>query len=320
MIITRTPYRISLYGGATDLPDFFENNRDGGAVLNFAINKYIYIYVQNLLSKEIILKYSKNEKVKNVNLIEHKLIKESLKYFKIKSSIEIHSMGELPGHGTGLGSSSAFTVGLLKALSKLKKKKLKKNKIIQIAIKIEKKCYPKIGYQDHFPVCYGNLNLIKFKKKKITRKNIYNSKVNKLIKKIYIVNTLINRSANKIIKKYKFKKDNYLFLKNSVKETIKLSKEFYKNESFLIFLLKKNWDFKKSLGNAIVNKKIKQIYEKGLKSGAVAGKLLGAGGGGFLLFYVQNKKNFLKKMKKYKPINIKIDKNGSTFVNVPFVF
>lgn len=295
MILTRTPYRISLSGGGTDLPKFFQKKFCYGRIISFSIKKYIYISVNYLNEKKIILKYSKTENISNIKNIKHKLIKKVLEYFKIKNGIEIHSIGDFPGHGTGLGSSSAFLIGLINAISNFKNIHLSKKKIYKIAVHIELSVYPQIGVQDHLACTYGGMNYWKIKNKNIYRKKIINKKILKNLNNMFIVNTHIKRSANSIIKNYKFSDESILRLKKFALETDELFKNL-KTEKYLYEAINNSWQLKKKLNPKVTSLKINKIIAAGKVSGAVASKLLGAGGGGFVLFYV--KKSLINKFKK----------------------
>ena len=312
MILTRTPYRISLSGGGTDLPKFFKKKFCHGRIISFSIQKYIYISVNYLDKKKIILKYSKTENITNVKNIKHKLIKKVLEYFKIKNCIEIHSIGDFSGHGTGLGSSSAFLIGLINAISNFKNIHLSKKQIYKIAVKIELSIYPQIGVQDHLACTYGGMNYWKIENKNIYRTKINNKKILKKLDNMFIVNTHIIRSANSIIKNYNFSNESLLKLKNSALETDLLFKNF-KNEKYLYRAINNSWELKKKLNSKVTTPKIDSIIKAGQNSGAVASKLLGAGGGGFVLFYVKKSliSKFKTKMKKFRPIKLNLDSAGT---------
>tara|TARA_B100001057_G_C22853743_1_gene951971 strand:- start:165 stop:1118 length:954 start_codon:yes stop_codon:yes gene_type:complete len=313
MILTRTPYRISLSGGGTDLPKFFNKKFCYGSIISFSINKYIYISVNYLAEKKIILKYSKTEVIFDVKNIKHKLIKKVLQFFKIKHGVEIHSIGEFSGHGTGLGSSSAFLIGLINAISNFKNIKLSKKQIYEIAIKIELSIYPNVGIQDHLACTFGSFNYWKIQTNKISRVKINNKKILKNINNIFIVNTHIKRSANTIIKNYKFNLAMREKLKKSAYDTDQLYKNLRRKEIYLPKAINNSWILKKKLNSKVTTVKIEKIIKLGIESGAMASKLLGAGGGGFILFYVKNslRKIFEKKMIKFKPIKVNIDHYGT---------
>ncbi len=312
MILTKTPYRISISGGGTDLPKFYKRKNCHGRIISFSIKKYIYILVNYLDQKRIILKYSKTENISNVKKIKHKLIKRVLEYFKIKNGIEIHSIGDFPGHGTGLGSSSAFLIGLINAISNFKNIYLSKKQIYKIAVKIESSVYPQIGIQDHLACTYGGMNYWKIENNDIYRKKIINKKILKNLDNMFIVNTHINRSANLIIKNYKFNNESILKLKKSALETDKLFKNL-KTQKCLQEAINNSWQLKKKLNPKVTTPKIDKIIKMGKESGAIASKLLGAGGGGFILFYVRNTLlgKFKKKMKKFNPVKLNLDTIGT---------
>ena len=312
MILTRTPYRISLSGGGTDLPKFFKKKSCYGRIISFSIKKYIYISVNFLDEKKIILKYSKTENVSNTKNVKHKLIKKVLEYFKIKNGIEIHSIGDFSGHGTGLGSSSAFLIGLINAISNFKNINLSKKQIYKLAVKIELSVYPQIGIQDHLACTFGGMNFWKIGNKNIHRKKIINKKILKNLNNMFIINTRIKRSANLINKNYKFSSESISKLKKSALDTEKLFKNL-KTQKNLLEAINNSWKLKKKLNPKVTTPKIEKIIKTGKESGAIASKLLGAGGGGFILFYVNNSllSKFKKKMKKFNPVKLNLDTNGT---------
>lgn len=316
MIITRTPYRISLYGGGSDIPNFYNYSKVGGAVISFSIKKYIYIIVKKSFDNYFHLKYSKYEKTKKINNIKHNIIREILKYFKIKEGLEIHSIGDFPGKGTGLGSSSSFAVGLVNAISLYKNIKLTKYEIAKIASNIEiHKCYPSIGKQDQYAASFGGFNFISFRSNKVIVEKIHLKKnQKKKLENLIIINTNIDRKADQIIKNYHLNKTNFEFLEMIVKEVYEMKNKIGSNFNIVINKLRKNWKFKIKLNKNKINKKIINIYKKSLKLGAISGKLLGAGGGGFMLFYILKKKQnyFIKKLKKHNPTFVDIDYQGTT--------
>jgi len=312
MILTKTPYRISLSGGGTDLPKFFNKKFCYGRIISFSINKYIYISVKYLDEKKIILKYSKSENISDVKSIKHKLIKKVLEYFKIKNGIEIHSIGDFSGHGTGLGSSSAFLVGLINAIANFKNIKITRNQIYKIAVKIELSVYPHIGIQDHLACTFGGMNFWKINNKSVYRNKIKSKKILSNLKNIFIVNTCIKRSANSVIKNYKFTKESIYKLMQSASETEKLYKNL-NNQKYLQEAINNSWKLKKKLNPKVTTHKIDRIIKSGIDSGAAASKLLGAGGGGYLMFYVEKNsiKKFRMKMKKFNPIKLNLDTSGT---------
>ena len=323
MIITKTPFRVSFCGGGTDLPDFYK--KYNGQVLSTTIDKYMYILVKKqtgIIEYKYKIHWNKTEFKNNISQINHPIIKKTLQYFKINYPIEISSYSDIPA-STGLGSSSAFTVGLVKALCALQKKPMTKKKISEIASKIEVDLVKRrIGRQDHYATCYGGLNHIIFFKDdsvKVRKITISEKNKKKLENSLALVYTNMKRNADKVLShQYKPNKDqskNLLSMKKDVYEFKKiLSKEKIEINEIGKFLIKQ-WSLKKKI-NKISSKKIDKMYDKLISLGAYGAKLLGAGQGGFLLFL--SNKNVQKKIKnnfKLKNfIKIRFDNDGSKFV------
>tara|TARA_B110000238_G_scaffold127262_1_gene137399 strand:+ start:625 stop:1623 length:999 start_codon:yes stop_codon:yes gene_type:complete len=323
MIITKTPFRVSFCGGGTDLPDFYK--KYNGQVLSTTIDKYMYILVKKqtgIIEYKYKIHWNKTEFKNNISQINHPIIKKTLQYFKINYPIEISSYSDIPA-STGLGSSSAFTVGLVKALCALQKKPMTKKKISEIASKIEVDLVKRrIGRQDHYATCYGGLNHIIFFKDdsvKVRKITISEKNKKKLENSLALVYTNMKRNADKVLShQYKPNKDqskHLLSMKKDVYEFKKiLSKEKIEINEIGKFLIKQ-WSLKKKI-NKISTKKIDKMYDKLISLGAYGAKLLGAGQGGFLLLL--SNKNVQKKIKnnfKLKNfIKIRFDNDGSKFV------
>ena len=283
MIISKTPYRISLFGGGTDYPDWYVKN--GGQVISASINKYVYISCRILPSffkHKYRLLYALDEKTTDIKSIIHPSARETLKYLKIKNGLEIHYDGDLPAR-SGMGSSSCFVVGLSKVLFDLLKIKKNKHQLTNFAINFEHNILKEIvGSQDQTATIYGGFNRINFKKNKIQVKKIKNkNNLKKLNKNLMLIYTGIQRNAPDIAKRYV----NTLTIRN--KECIKKlighvdeGERIINNGSIDDFgdLLDEAWHYKKEISRNISNSKIDNIYEEAKKNGALGGKLLGAGG------------------------------------------
>jgi len=297
MIISRTPFRISFFGGGTDYPVWYRENR--GAVLSTTIDKYCYITVRYLPPffphKHRII-YSKIETVKNIEEILHPAVRETLKFLDVNKGIEIHHDGDLPAR-TGMGSSSAFTVGLLNSLYALKGVMVSKEKLAREAIRIERDILQEnVGSQDQIATSYGGFNKINFNgndKFKIEPIIVTKDRINQIENHLMLYFTGFSRIASKIaqvqIENTPQKKRELTLMYQMVDEAISI---LTTNKNILEFgkLLNKTWELKRILTNKISNPKIDNIYETALKAGAVGGKLLGAGGGGFMIFFVPSKK------------------------------
>ena len=313
MIITKTPYRISFFGGGSDYPEWYK--KFDGSVLSTTIDKHIYISCRLLpqfFSHKYRIVWSKIENVKKIKQIQHRSVKNLLKYNKIKSGLEIHYDGDLPAK-SGMGSSSSFSVGLMQALLKLKKKKISQLNLAKKTIFFEQNIMKEtVGSQDQIAASIGGFNKIKFlKNEKIVIKKITSKNLQKLNSNLLLLYTGIQRDAHTIANNYVHKLSNQKE-KNIRKiiQYVNLGVQFIQSGNLDDFgrLLHETWMQKKELSSTISNDKIDQLYSQFIKNGALGGKLLGAGGGGFLLLYIKNtKKNFF--LKKFKNI-----------INIPFKF
>ena len=298
MIVCRSPFRISLGGGGTDLPSYYREHE--GFLVAASIDKYVYLNISTPFENSINLKYSSIEKVKNINDIQHPIIKETLKVFsKIDNpSIEITSISDIPG-GTGLGSSGSFTTALIKALSIHYKAPMSNNDIASLACEIEiDKLKEPIGKQDQYIAAFGGISCFTFHKNdtvtveplKITENTLYDLEDN-----LMLFFTGFSRSAGSILKdqKDKTQSHNQEMIDNLhyVKDMGYRSKVFLENGDLVSFgnIMHEHWEHKKKRSGGMSNNKIDEWYNIGINNGAVGGKLVGAGGGGFLLFYATNK-------------------------------
>ena len=322
MIITKTPYRISFFGGGSDYPEWF--NKYYGEVISTTINKYLYISCRELphfFKHKFRIVYSKIENVKKINEIKHNGVKQLLNYLKVKNGLEIHYDGDLPSR-SGMGSSSCFIVGLLNALSKSQNIQLNKKKLANMSIEIERNIMREnVGLQDQIAASYGGFNRIRFEKN--------NYKVNKIIcnksfrddlnKKLFLLYTGKSRTAEKITRSYtnklsQNKKQNVKKILDFVDQAKRIIKQ--NNSDDFGYLLNETWYQKRELSKLVSNTKIDYLYQKGISNGALGGKLLGAGGGGFLLFYVNsNKKNFfLKSFENNVIVPVQLSNIGSEII------
>lgn len=296
MIISRTPFRISFIGGGSDLPSFYTKER--GAVISVTINKYMYISIHPFFNrKQINLKYSKTELCSNVNQINHPIFRETLKYLKFNGGIEIVSTADIPS-GTGLGSSSSFTVGLLHSLYSFKGKFISKSRLASEACMIEiKKLGKPIGKQDQYAAVFGGLNVIVFNTDgsvNVKPISLKMSTIKKLKKNLILFYTKVNRDANAILKDQNENIkliDKFNVQKKMVDLVWEAQESLYNNDlNNFGKILHRGWELKKMLSGKISNTVIDKYYDKAMEHGAIGGKLLGAGGGGFLLFYCESGK------------------------------
>ena len=322
MIITKTPYRISFFGGGSDYPKWYR--KFGGSVLSTTIDKHIYIscrYLPGFFKHKYRIVWSKIENVTDINEIEHHAIKNLLKYLKFKKGLEIHYDGDLPAR-SGMGSSSSFVVGLMKAIMSINKKKISQQNLGEKAIFFEQNVLNEVvGSQDQIAASVGGLNKIKFNKNgSIKVKKIkQNNNLKKLEKNLLLIYTSINRTAHEIASSYvnKLTKSKKKYIESIITH-VNEGEKILKTGNIDDFgeLLHSSWMFKKKLSNVISNSKIDDLYNHALISGASGGKLLGAGGGGFLLLYMKKKyrKKFFLKSKKLINIPFKFSNIGSEVI------
>ncbi|MDC3274368.1 hypothetical protein OAU53_02685 [Candidatus Pelagibacter sp.] len=300
MILSKTPYRISFFGGGSDYPEWLSENN--GEVISTTINKYIYISCRELppfFKHRHRILYSKTENVKNIQDIKHKAMRALLEKIKPKIGLEIHYDGDLPSK-SGMGSSSSFIVGCLKAFYEQFGINHDKKKLVNESIILEQKVLKEtVGSQDQVAAAYGGFNNIIFSKNKIKVKPISLSKkeIKKFSKNFFLIYTNQMRTASNIAKEYI--EDLSIKNKRQIQKIIdhtSMAKKFIKQKAFNDFgnLLNETWHEKKQINNIISNSKIDYLYNKGIRNGALGGKLLGAGAGGFLLFYVpiKNREKF----------------------------
>jgi len=324
MIISRTPFRISFVGGGSDLPAFY--SRSKGAVLSTAINKYMYIFVHPYFNrKQFQIKYSKTELCNSLQEIQHPIIRETLEYLNITGGLEIISMADVPA-GTGLGSSSSFTVGLLHSIYSYLGKFVSKDRLASEAsmIEIEKVGEP-IGKQDQHAAAYGGLNIINFNidgSVEVEPVNIKLETFQKLNNNLLMFYTKMDRSANSILKEQSKEiklKEKFETQKKMVDLVYSAVEALYEDDLDAFGgILHQNWILKKSLLGKISNPQINKYYERGLEYGALGGKLLGAGGGGFLLFYCpeKNQDKLRKALFDLHELKFSFDQQGSTIIHV----
>jgi len=318
MILTKTPFRISFAGGGSDY--LLKNSNSIGNVVSVTIDKFIYVTINKKHDNRYRVSYSQTENVNNLNDIKHDIIRNSVKFSKIKDYLEIVTMADIPSSGSGLGSSSSLTVGLLNALYKFKEKKISSYGLAMKSYFVESKlCNKPIGLQDQFNASHGGLRHYIFnsngtvlnKKILISKKRIKDFKRN-----LILFYTGINRKADKIIKKINNNKNIINFKKLS-----DLALEFkYELENGdldnLGKILNENWNIKRKLDSSVSSVEIDYFYNTALKYGATGGKILGAGGGGYFLFFAQKEyhKILEKKLKPMQKIDFDFYNEGSKLI------
>lgn len=292
MIISKTPLRVSFAGGGTDLQSYYQTGY--GAVVSMTISKYIYVTVHQRFDDSIRVSYTDTEIVDCVEDIRHSIVRECLKMVDIEKGIEITTIGEVPA-GTGMGSSSTLTVGLLNALYAYKGIQLSAEELLRRACKIEIEVLKSpIGKQDQSAAALGGINYIRFNSdESVERERIWisDSAIRQLEHNLMIFYTGINRDANTILAQQKKDTGSKLATLDAMRDQADELHRLFRNDDTGIELgrlLDRGWQKKRSVTNSISNSEIDQLYEKALAAGAIGGKLLGAGGGGFLLLYVED--------------------------------
>lgn len=323
MIISRTPFRVSFAGGGSDLPSFYRKST--GAVLSTSIDKYMYIAIHPYFEKEKIqLKYSKTEQVDNIEAINHPIFREVLKMYNL-TGVDLNSIADIPS-GTGLGSSSSFTVGLLNAVRAYLGKATSGEKLGELACDVEiNRVGSPIGKQDQYAAACGGLNFITFygdETVNVEKIIMQPDKKQELEDNLLMVFVGGEHSANTILKSQSAAiSDQKKF--EAQKTMVQLAynlRESLENNNLDDFgkILHENWLLKKSLTSGISNGIVDQIYNKGIESGALGGKLLGAGGAGFILFYCPKEKQseFRERMGDIKELKFRFDHYGSKIIYV----
>jgi D-glycero-alpha-D-manno-heptose-7-phosphate kinase len=295
LIISRTPHRISFFGGGTDYPEYYLEH--GGKTLGVAINKYSYLNIRKLppfFDYKHRIVYSRQENVRTIEDILHPSVKETLKYFDVDYGLSIHHDGDIPAR-SGMGSSSAFTVGLINSLNALNGNMTSKYDLMKKAIHIEQNLIKEnVGSQDQAFAAYGGLNMIDFLQNGQINVNpiIMNEKRLHLFQKnIMLFFSGLSRTASEIVAEQIEKTAINIPNLNKMKSLVDEAFEILNSERSLREfgeLLNYTWQLKKSLSSKITNESIDDMYDKAIQAGAIGGKLLGAGGGGFMAFYVES--------------------------------
>jgi D-glycero-alpha-D-manno-heptose-7-phosphate kinase len=320
MIVSKTPFRISFFGGGSDLPSYYM--QEEGCVISTSIDKYLYITASKKFDQSIRLSYSVTENVAETKNLQHDIVRNILEVFKIKTGIEITSVSDLPSNGTGMGSSSAFAVGLINALFKYSEGAKPNSEALALmacAVEIDM-CEKTIGKQDQFACAYGGFNEFIFKKNSVIANpiNISQSVKEELEENMLLLYTNTSRLANDILKEQSLNTESNLTTMNSLREMVKLAHIFKdkvtsQNLKDVGEMLDYSWQLKKNLTSNISNPELDELYEYCKKLGAKGGKILGAGGGGFMLIYADPKsqEKIKKELRRYKPFNVKIATEGS---------
>lgn len=322
MILSKTPLRMSFVGGGSDMPSFYREEQ--GAVLSTSVDKYMYIAVNKKFDGTIRLNYSRTEEVGEVRHLEHPLVREALNLVGINGGIEIASMADIPSKGSGLGSSSSYTVGLLHALYAFKNQYVSKDRLAIEACDIEiNRCGEPIGKQDQYAAAFGGLNLIRFNPdESVSVDPIICAP--EIIKKVE-ESTLVfftgrTRSASAVLQSQSeaMKLENRrVIMRRMVQLAFELKKELESGDiDNFGSILDENWQLKAQLTSGITDSQIDDWYRMGIMHGATGGKLLGAGNGGFIMFFAppQNHQRIKDALSELRPIKFGFDRAGAQIV------
>ncbi|MEI9813681.1 MAG: GHMP kinase [Acidobacteriota bacterium] len=289
MIITQTPLRISFFGGGTDFPDYFL--KEEGCVLTSAIDRYIFVIIKERFDEKIRVGYTRTELVDSVDEIQHELVRECLRKTGIRSRVEISTMGDIPDSGSGLGSSSTVTVGLLNAMYQYLGEPKDPETLAQEASEIELAVLRKpIGIQDQYIGAYGGQRFLTFGKDgrvTVESLDLLDGDWYRLNEHLMLFFTNVTRQASSILEEQKSNIDQRMDLLGEMKHLAVGARACLRSGALDDFgkLLHKGWCLKKQMASKISNSEIDQAYDAALAAGALGGKIAGAGGGGFLLLY-----------------------------------
>jgi D-glycero-alpha-D-manno-heptose-7-phosphate kinase len=325
MIISRTPLRISFAGGGSDLAAFYR--REPGAVVSTAINKYIYITINKKFDHKIRASYSVTEMVDSVDELKHELIREALKMTGVDGGIEITSISDIPSEGTGLGSSSSYMVGLLNALHAYAGRHVSAERLAREACEIEiGRCHKPIGKQDQYIAAYGGIQHIQFNPDESVFVDpiICDTQVKRRLQAhLLLLYTGITRTSTRILREQAANTECDAARRASLRVMSQLARELHgaltRNEMDEIgAMLHAGWLEKKKMATEISNTQIDVWYERARRAGATGGKVLGAGGGGFLLLYAQPERRLeiARALPELRPIAFHFEPQGSKIIYV----
>jgi D-glycero-alpha-D-manno-heptose-7-phosphate kinase len=322
MIVSKTPLRMSFVGGGSDLPAFYRE--EVGAVLSTSINKYMYICVNKKFDGRIRISYTRTEDVEHRQQVEHPLVRESLDLVGIEGGIEIASMADIPSKGSGLGSSSTYTVGLLNALYAYQNQFASKEKLAQQACEIEiHRCGEPIGKQDQYAAAYGGLNLIRFHPDESVSVDpviCKPSRLQEMEDSTLVFFTGRTRSASAVLANQSVamqSPDRRSLMRRMVQLAFEMKDQLETGTlDHLGDLLDENWRLKAQLTSGISDPQIDAWYAKGMANGALGGKLLGAGNGGFMMFYAPKDRHnqISSALPDLEPVKFRFDRTGAQIV------
>ncbi len=318
MIITQTPLRISFFGGGSDFKGYYGLNK-GGAVLSTAIDKCIYVIIKKRFDDKIYINYSRKEIIDSVDEIKHDLVRESMRKTGIEKGVEITTLADVPSEGTGLGSSSSVTVGLLNTFYLYQVQSQPADILARQACEIEINILKRpIGKQDQYSAAFGNLNLIKFSTDDtvtLQQLSLDEEVKRELETNLMLIYTGITRRSGNILSEQKKNIKDKISVLNDIRDMVEEGKEYLIKGKLDDFgkLLHQGWELKKKLAQGINNPLIEDIYQAARKAGALGGKICGAGGGGFLLLYcpVERQNRIRKALRNLRELPFRFEKEGT---------
>lgn len=318
MIVVQTPLRVSFLGGGTDFEDFYSNY--GGAVLSTAIDKCVFVIVKERFDDAVYVNYSKKEIVDDFAQLEHDLVREAMRTSGVTRGIEVTTLADIPTEGTGLGSSSSVTVGLLQALTAHKGELMTSETLAKEACHVEIDVLKRpIGKQDQYIAAYGNLRLITFSKDGIEVEKVELSPQNRkrLNDSLLLFYTGMTRKSSTILSEQKANINGRLEILNEMKRLTYEARDAIIEGAFNEFgeILHRSWELKKKLASKISNPELDEMYAAARKAGAIGGKITGAGGGGFLLLYCPNgSQDEVRRTIKLRELHFRFERDGSKVI------
>ncbi len=319
MIIVQTPLRVSFLGGGTDFEGFYSQH--GGAVLSTGIDKCVYVVIKERFDDLIYINYSQKEIVENVAEIQHDLVREAMRMTGVSNGVEITSMADIPTEGTGLGSSSSFTVALLHGLYAHQGERKEPEKIAEEACKIEIDILgAPIGKQDQYIAAYGGLRFIAFNGFGVRPERIKldSQKMKSFNDNLLLFYTGKTRKANGVLAEQKSNIDEKVGVLSEMRDMAYQGKEAINCGEFDEFgeIMHHGWELKKGLASRISNQEIDEMYDAAHKAGAIGGKISGAGGGGFMLLYCPRRKqdDVRSSLSKLRELPFRFEADGSKVI------
>ena len=320
MIITQTPLRISFAGGGTDMKDYYAQS--GGAVISSAIDKYIYVVIKERFDRKIRVGYTRTEMVDTVDQIEHELVRECMRLTGITGGVEIATMADIPSEGSGLGSSSTVTVGLLNAMYAYQGVLVTAETLAAQACQIEIETLGKpIGKQDQYIAAYGNLRRFEFKADESVTTHLVDfsdEKRRRFGECLMLFYTGITRQADVILSEQKANVENKRGFLDQIKGQVSEVETALTdgNQNKVGRLMQLGWEWKKQMAGRISSAAIDDLYERALDAGATGGKIAGAGGGGFLLLYCppDRQANVREVLAEMKELPFSLERDGTKVI------